>query len=556
MRQILMHEAKARSSIPERRIWPAIWIVVALFAFSVASISAHGQTRATKSNVSELPDNDISQNQRVEPPNVLLDRAVDPDHYIIGPGDRLLISFYDIATPPMEVEVLPEGVVSITGVGEVKLGAITLREAKQRIISALKSRFRDRAVTVSLSGIRSFKVSVTGAVKNPGGVVVTASDRVAEAIREAGGRLKKGSARSIRLISDSDTLIADLSYYAATGESDKNPYLHEGYEIFVPAVSDSFAKIESYGALKMPGVFEYRPGDRLSDLLALSFGPALNADLKHAELLRFAPDDTSTISKTIDLSELMANKGSDEDLLLQQDDRLFVRAIAGFRPKEQVQIVGEVKFPGSYPIQPGCETLSELIEHAGGLLEGASLDEAEMYRSTEQIEAGQTSFEKLLQLSNEKLTDFELQYLKELSAQKPGRVAVDFNRLLKNKDPKFDVRLEDGDYVRIPRKSYAVTVLGRVVNPGQVPYRDRQSVDYYIQAAGGFGYKANKGDIRIIKANTGAVIEADNGVNVGMGDKIMVPQKKPLNLWGTIRDVGFFLANVATVYIVIHQAVN
>lgn len=546
---------KHASQIPP---WNLISLAVAIALSITLVLSGQGHAQGVGAGSDEQaggPD-DPSRLTTEFSENVLLDRAIDPEHYIIGPGDRLLISFYELSTPPIVVEVLPEGVVSIVGVGEVELGSISLQEAKHRIINALKSRYRGRSATVSLAAIRRFKVSVTGAVQNPGAVAVTASDRVSEAIARAGGRLRNGSERGITLISDSDTLIADLAYYRATGQSKKNPYLHEGYQIFVPAVSDSFAKIESFGAVMMPDEFEYREGDRISDLLNLSFGPALNADLEKGELIRFNEDDTTTTSISVNLRSILQNPDSEANLFLQADDRLFLRAIAGFRPKEQVQIVGEVKYPGTYPIKPGCETLLELIDCAGGLLSTASLDEAEMYRSTRLVEEGETSFEKLLELSTEKLTDFELQYFKEVSAQRPGRVAVDFSRLISENSRQLDITLLPDDYIRIPKKSFAVTVLGRVVNPGLIPYREEESIHYYIQAAGGFGYKADEGDIRIIKANTGAVIEAKDDVAIAMGDKIMVPQEKPVDWWGTIKDVGLFLANLATVYIVVDQVLE
>jgi protein involved in polysaccharide export with SLBB domain len=233
-----------------------------------------------------------------------------------------------------------------------------------------------------------------------------------------------------------------------------------------------------------------------------------------------------------------------------------VRAFAGYRTKEKVVISGEVMYPGVYPIKPGCETLLQLITRAGGTLEKASLSEAEMYRSLRFFKDDKTSFEQLLQLSTDKLSDFELQYLKEMSTGRTGKVAVNFDGLIGEGKRELDIKLLDGDVIRIPQKSFAVTVMGRVVNPGLVPFKESESVDYYIRAAGGYGYKADKRDIRIIKANTGAVVKSGSGAEVAMGDRIMVPQKKAVDVWGFVKDAGLFLANIATIYIVVDQAIN
>jgi polysaccharide biosynthesis/export protein len=486
----------------------------------------------------------------------LLDRAVDPNMYIVGPGDVFVISLYGASAIPVSVEVLPEGIVSLPDVGEVAVGQITLAEAKQRITDALLTRYRDRTVGVALAKVRSFKISVTGAVEKPGIVAVSAADRVSEAVALAGGLQKKGSLRNIQLSNiDRDTLIADLAYFDATGVVDANPYLHEGQVIFVPVVSDSFNKIEIYGAVNAPGVFEYKPGDRISDLLSLGFGPSADADLNGAELVRFSDNTRAKISLPVDLRTAITDRKSDANIALVPDDRLFVRAQSNYRRKEQVTLIGEVKYPGVYPVMEGTRTLKQLIERAGGLLPDASLTEAAMIRkSMYGATEVKSSFDQLLMMSTDKLSDFELQYLKETSSRRPGKVAVDFDLLFRRGLVEHDVPLMDGDTVTIPSKSFAVTVLGRVVNPGLVPYKDSATVDHYITLAGGYGYKANKRDIRLIKANTGALIRAGHNTEVAMGDKIMVPQKKGINWWQLFKDTSFFIANLATIYLVINQA--
>ena len=242
-------------------------------------------------------------------------------------------------------------------------------------MDALLTRYRDRAIGVALAKVRSFKISVTGAVEKPGIVAVSAADRVSEAVALAGGMQKKGSQRNIQLSNiDRDTLVADLAYFDATGVVTANPYLHEGQVIFVLVVSDSFNKIEIYGAVNAPGAFEFKPGDCVSDLLALGFGPSADADLDGAELVRFSdvlaarPLFSSTSEQCLPIEASKAN------IPLALDDRIFVRALANYRHKEQVTLIGEVKYPGVYPIMEGMKTLKQLIERAGGLFAAGIFD--------------------------------------------------------------------------------------------------------------------------------------------------------------------------------------
>ena len=497
------------------------------------------------------------QEAQVVPVGNFLDKAIDPKMYIVGPGDIFRITLYGTTGEPIMAEVLPEGIVSIPDIGDIAVGQITLEEAKQKITAVLMERFRDRSIGVSLDKVRSFKISVTGGVERPGIVVVSAADRVSEAIDHAGGLRDKSSQRNIKLINiGHDTVTADLRYFNSTGLVDANPYLHEGQVVFVPVVSDSFNKIEIYGAVNAPGIFEYRAGDRVSDLLTLGFGLSADADPDGGELARFESDGKQTLRK-VDLTTIQADHAASANFALLPDDRLFIRSLAGFHSKARVSIVGEVRYPGVYPLEGDLQTLSSLVAKAGGVTKNASLSEAEMYRSSQfDISEQKSNFDRLLQLTTDKLTDFEVQYLKEVSGRRPGKVAVDFELLLGRNQMDHDVQLMDGDWVNIASKSYSVSVLGRVVNPGLVPYKDGEMIDYYIRLAGGYGYKANKGDIRIIKASTGALVKPDSKTPVAMGDRIMIPQKKAANVWQFVKDAGFFLANLATIYLVINQALK
>jgi protein involved in polysaccharide export with SLBB domain len=526
-------------------------LVVALFTIILGSSAVLFGAEPTTQDTENPATSVQPQRERY------LDKAIDPDTYIVGPGDRFLISFYGAAYQPFEVEILPEGIVSIPEVGAVNVGQITLSEAKQMLLERIQTRYKGEEVGVSLSRLRLFKVNVTGAVAKPGAVVVSASDRVSEAVELAGGLEPKASQRNISLIENPGRVRnADLALFNATGDMAANPYLHEGQVITVPMVSDSLNTVEIYGAVNRPDTLEYRSGDRVYDLLRLGFGPRADADLEHAELVRFNSDGGKS-SRTVNLAQIMADPSSPENVTLMPDDRLFLRAIAGYHQKERVTIRGEVVYPGDYPIEDGCLTVSELVARAGGILPTASLSEAQMVRQLRPGEMRQdNSLEQLLKLSTDKLTDFELQYLKVSSASQSNAVAVDFNRLIEEGRLEYDVPLRDGDVITIPPKSYSVTVLGRVVNPGQVPFKENENVDYYVRLAGGFGYKADKKGIRIIKVNTGSVVKPDHDIPIEMGDRIMVPEKTGTDWWGLIKDAGLFLANVATIYVVVDQAIQ
>ena len=79
----------------------------------------------------------------------------------------------------------------------------------------------------------------------------------------------------------------------------------------------------------------------------------MNGEQRHTQVL------------SIDLAAIARGDPS-ADMLLQPFDRLSIKQISGWTEQDQVTLKGEVRFPGTYTIQPG-ETLRSVIERAGGL---------------------------------------------------------------------------------------------------------------------------------------------------------------------------------------------
>jgi protein involved in polysaccharide export with SLBB domain len=110
--------------------------------------------------------------------------------------------------------------------------------------------------------------------------------------------------------------------------------------------------------------------------------------------------------------------------------------------------------------------------------------------------------------------------------------------------------------IQIPRFISQVNVIGRVRRPGLIPYEPDRSLDYYIERAGGLAWRANDKDIFIVKGITGMPIEKQKLDKVDAGDTIVIPTKREKKFWPVFRDAMVVLGNVATLYLVIDQAVK
>jgi hypothetical protein len=187
----------------------------------------------------------------------------------------------------------------------------------------------------------------------------------------------------------------------------------------------------------------------------------------------------------------------------------------------------------------------------GGFTEDASLVEAEMVREYGPQELD-LEYERLKKIPISDMKSYEYEYFKTKSREKPGRVSVDFVKLFRGNDLGQDVLLKDGDQIFIPKRRLVVKVSGNIANPGFLTYEPGKSHLYYINKAGGFSWRADKGKIKLVKGMTGEWVKPDGVVEPG--DVIWVPEKPEKNYWNTFKDVVAILSSVATLYLVIDNA--
>ncbi|OGC90376.1 MAG: hypothetical protein A2W25_02150 [candidate division Zixibacteria bacterium RBG_16_53_22] len=499
----------------------------------------------------------------------LLDKKIDPDSYILGPGDNLSVFIWGSFEGQFQLTITPEGMLLVPEIGPIDIAGLTLSEAGGKISDEIGRKYRNVGSAVSLVDLRTFKVFVGGAVVSPGAYPATAVTRASEVITLAGGFLmddpeampgrparkreiyqpefKRASRRNIKVYrQNGDTLRADILRLNLAGNPQFDPLLMDGDEIFVPVEEATINLYGIFGAVRNPGYFEYSPRDSLQDLLSLAHGTTMDADSHKIEIVRFKSDHKSTNSIFVDLTSDSWN------VPLFPDDRAYVTSIQGYHQKAQVELVGEFKYPGFYAIEEDSTALSEIVSKAGGFTQLASLEEAEMTRVSAE-ELVDPEFERLKKMMVADMSEQEYEYFKIKSRSKVGRVAVDFVQLFEKDDFRQDMRLRDNDVVTVPRKRRVVNVSGEVANPGFLTYAPKEDYAYYIRMAGGYSDRAGKSRVSIIKT-TGEWKKAKRGKTLGPGDTIWIPEKKKYNYIGLMKDIAIFAGNMATVYLVIRQA--
>ncbi|UCG58756.1 MAG: SLBB domain-containing protein, partial [Phycisphaerales bacterium] len=282
------------------------------------------------------------------------------------------------------------------------------------------------------------------------------------------------------------------------------------------------------GAVYRPGEHRRTPDMCISDLIDMAGGLDPNAYLKTAELTRRHVSQSGMQTEKIDIDLEKALAGVPEhDVTLQDYDHMIVRTIPELEFGRTARISGEVRFPGTYPIYKG-ETLSSLVERAGGYTERAYLKGAVFTRESAKVVQQQRMDELIRRLEESAIVRADqamsgaldkegiesqqasLQARRELlaklrAAKTDGRVVVRLAPLDELKGSRYDIELERGDGLVVPETPGIVNVVGEVFNPASLIYEDGRTVSYYLWRVGGATKEADEKQMSIIRAD-GSVV--------------------------------------------------
>lgn len=479
-----------------------------------------------------------------KPSSVLsgFDQQIDEHSYILGTGDGFTIYLWGSVNDEVEAIIDQEGNLIIPSVGIINIKNLTLFEGKEKIRKKVLTTYKKIDISIVLSKIRKFKVYALGEVKYPGFYEVNGATRVSDLIEMADGFLEDTLLYYLRGIEIKNEQhpkrFADLAIFYNFNIIDRNPYLIEGDRVFVPKEGNI---ISISGGVNTPGEYTYMKGDTLITVLKAAGGLGRGADSTKILVYRFM-DNTDQLSSF----ELSYADSSVYIFPIVKDDRIVVCNIPDYRKHRQVEIMGEVRFPGFYPIQKDKTKLAEVIAMAGGLTEDAYLKASKIIRRRI-TKFDDREFLRLKNLPLENLTPLERSYLKTKMTEENGRVSIDFEELMENGSDLYNIILRDEDYIIIYRKNLSLKVTGAVINPGLVSFKEGSDVKYYINQAGGFNEEARKRSVTIIKGGSEIWLKPHEVNKLEAGDAIWVPEKPYIDRFQLTKDILLIVSSVATV---------
>jgi len=252
------------------------------------------------------------------------------------------------------------------------------------------------------------------------------------------------------------------------------------------------------GEVRAPATVAYAEKMALADVIQMAGGFREGATPNRIEISRRIKKgaENGTSNKTAEV--FVVNLDQDlklvgEAFALQPFDIVTVRNAENYTAQKQISVQGEIKYPGAYTITNKQERISDLIERAGGLTNDAYLAGASLIRRSE-----------------------------------PVGIALD--KILQNPQSKYDVFLEEGDVIQVPKQLQTVKVTGEILNSNLILYQSGNGFRSYVNGAGGFTDKARRSGAFVRYANGSIktakkVLFFNSYPSIKPGSEIFIPRK-------------------------------
>ncbi|MBW4444013.1 MAG: SLBB domain-containing protein [Plectolyngbya sp. WJT66-NPBG17] len=348
--------------------------------------------------------------------------AADTDSYTLGAGDRIRVDIFNVPEYSKDYQVLVNGTLSLYRVGSLSVSGLTIRQAQSAIAAKYARVLKEPGVDVSLTTARPLNVAIAGEVGKPGTYTLTFGEggkfpTVTKLIREAGGMNRSADARQVIVRrpqrSGADQQIRlNMWELFSTGNIRQDLTLRDGDSIFIPAASSvnlaeatqmtdaNFSvsatqpvSIAVVGEVARPGPYTLKEQTpTLSGAIREAGGIKQLANLKEVKVRRNTRNGTAqTIS--VDLWQLLKSGDLNQDLVLQQGDRIEIPTALALNPAEarqlgdasfapssvKITIVGEVTKPGQVEV-PMNTPLNQALLSAGGFTRQANRRRVELVR--------------------------------------------------------------------------------------------------------------------------------------------------------------------------------
>lgn len=415
------------------------------------------------------------------------------------------------------------------------------------------------------------RVQITGSVYRPGVYSLSAGMKVSDLLAKADGLKDDAFAtRAVVYRKNSKNLPEITSFSPADVLEGKNDLkLQREDSVHISSILDMKENEYIYvtGEVVAPNRYTFAPGMTVKDAILIANGLTNKADQGEIEVYRQIKDLkvlNENLHKAIEykfkIDKDLAYSDSAANFKLEKEDRVIVRSIYGYENMKQVRIEGEVKSPGNYVITSKNQQISDLVKMSGGLTNYAYAQGAYLIRKSKKTDSEKKLLKTVAQNLGTKVAkqteasdtiDLKKNLLNEMDI-----VGISLSDIIAHPGSRYDLILEEGDVLSIPKMLETVNVSGEVMMSNTIRYQKNLSFKDYVDAAGGFSSKALRNKAYVIHANGSVnVTKSFFGIRsypkVNPGSRIIVPEKPTKEKLSTAEVISMTTSIVSVAAIIV-----
>lgn len=259
------------------------------------------------------------------------------------------------------------------------------------------------------------------------------------------------------------------------------------------------------GAVNKPGVYDLKPGGRVTEALAMAGGLSARPERVDGTLSRGKKKPIQ-----LNLAKLMSDSDSSANIVLQPNDVLILKERV-----VRVSVAGQVQKSGTYDV-PVESSVLEAVGIAGGPTAKAALTKVLLKRPD------------------------------------GAEVPIDLYKVIVLGQPEPKVELQAGDLIIVPEAKEKVTVLGAVLKPGYYDIEDGRglNVSEAVALAGNPSPRAALTKAVVRHANgTETPVDLykitvlglqDGNLKLQPGDAVSIPESRGVAVLGEVKNPGTY----------------
>ena len=270
-----------------------------------------------------------------------------PNDYRISLGDVIGVVLSGSKDQIFDMKVQLDGTVFFPELGSISVVGESFQDIKNKFRNLIEQSYIGVSIDLSLKDLSAKKITIVGAVNNPGTYLVNPFTTISNSLAYSGGIQQIGSLRKIKLLrSNNDSFTFDLYDLLINGDRTHDITIESG-DVIIVGAAEKFVNIT--GMVNRPGNYEILDGENLSDLLNFALGFTGSANTNKITLDKLDQESSSIVKIiTNDSTSSLASVLS-VNIFPYQNDNL-----------SSINVVGAVKEPGYYELK-NYENLENLI---------------------------------------------------------------------------------------------------------------------------------------------------------------------------------------------------